>query len=68
MNWLVIMNVHTGFATHARTPVRSACTRKPVTSGQESLVEPQDDHPASRARGQRGHGTGQRRRPCPGRY
>src|SRR5438067_1486892 len=34
MNWLVIMNVQIGFFTHARTPVRSACTRKPVTSGQ----------------------------------
>ena len=35
MNWLVIMNVHTGFTTHARTPVRSAWTRKPVTSGHD---------------------------------
>ena len=34
MNWLVTMNVYTGFATHARTPVRSACTRKPVASPQ----------------------------------
>src|SRR5206468_4993379 len=31
---LVTINVYTGFATHARTPVRSACTRKPVASPQ----------------------------------
>src|SRR5712691_10254971 len=36
MNWLVIMKFQTGFSTHARTPVRSACTRKPVTSGQDA--------------------------------
>ncbi len=35
MNCLVITTIDAGSATHARTPVRSACTRKPVTSGQE---------------------------------
>ena len=28
MNWLVIMNVQTGFSTHAWTPVRSADSRR----------------------------------------
>src|SRR5579859_4211250 len=35
MNWLVTTRVAAGSATHAGTPVRSAWTRKPVTSGQD---------------------------------
>src|ERR1700693_6164371 len=35
MNWLVTTRVAAGSATHAGTPVRSAWTRKPATSGQD---------------------------------
>jgi hypothetical protein len=35
MNWLVTTSAEAGFATQARTPVRSAWARKPVMSGQE---------------------------------